>query len=96
MSKSKTIATIALLLMLTMAFTLAALLPVATAQPTQKTYAVIDATPNPVGVGEDVLIRFGILQALGEVSLGWEDLEVTITGPTGTSKITRDTDSTGS
>ena len=96
MSKSKTITTIALLLMLTMAFTLAALLPVATAQPTQETYAVVDATPNPVGVGEAVLIRFGILQQLGAVNLGWKDVELIITGPTGTQTIERDTDSTGS
>jgi hypothetical protein len=96
MSRSKTTTVIALLLMLTMAFTLAALLPVATAQATQKTYAVIDATPNPVGVGEDVLIRFGILQQLGAVNLGWKGLTITITGPTGTTTVARDTDSTGS
>jgi hypothetical protein len=94
MSKNKTIATIALLLMLSMAFTLATL-PVATAQPTQETYAVVDATPNPVGVGEPVLIRFGILQQLGYVTLGWKDVEVTITGPTGTKTIKKDTDATG-
>jgi hypothetical protein len=96
MSKSKTTTAIALLLMLTMAFTLAALLPVATAQPTQKTYAVIDATPNPVGVGEDVLIRYGILQQLGAVNFGWTGLTITITGPETKTIGSLTTDSTGS
>jgi hypothetical protein len=96
MTKSKTTTVIALLLMLTMAFTLAALLPVATAQATQKTYAVIDATPNPVGVGEDVLIRYGILQQLGAVNLGWKDLTITITGPETKTIGSLNTDSTGS
>ncbi len=32
--------------------------------PTMKTYAVVDAIPNPVGVGQDVLVKFGILTAI--------------------------------
>jgi hypothetical protein len=97
-SKTTTIA-VSLLLMLAMAFTLTALLPVVTAQaPTLKTYAFVDAVPNPVGVGEDVLIKFGILQQLGAVNLGWQDLTLTITGPDTETKTigSLTTDSTGS
>lgn len=36
------------------------------AQPgtTVKTYAVVDAIPNPVGVGEQVLVKTGVLMQL--------------------------------
>ena len=33
--------------------------------PTQKTYAIADAIPNPTGVGQETLLKFGISQALG-------------------------------
>jgi hypothetical protein len=46
-----------------------------------KNYAVIDAIPDPVGVGQDVLIRAGILRPLGSVLLGWEGVTVTVTHP---------------
>ncbi len=52
--ENKIATAIALFLMLTMAISLVAL-PVtvkAQAAPTMKTYAVVDAIPNPVGVGE--------------------------------------------
>ena len=51
-----------------------------------KNYAVIDAIPNPVGVGEDVLIRTGILRPLGSVLLGWEGITVTVTKPDNTTQ----------
>jgi len=96
-SKATTIA-ISLFLMLTMAFTLVAL--PANAQPgtTLKTYPFVDAIPNPVGVGEDVLIRFGILMELGSVEYGWSDLTVTVVKPDDTTQTLgpKDTDSTGS
>jgi hypothetical protein len=64
-----------------MAATLVAL-PTAQAQaPSQKTYAVIDATPNPVGKGEQVLLRYGILQPLGSVEYGWKDITITVVKP---------------
>jgi hypothetical protein len=96
-SRSKTSTVIALFLMFAMIISLVALLPVSAQAPTLKTYPFVDAVPNPVGVGEDVLIRFGILQQSGDVTYGWQDLTVTITGPDGKKEtIERDTDSTGS
>jgi hypothetical protein len=58
-------------------------LPLANAQEPreQRTYPFIDATPNPVGVGEQCLIRIGISQLLGLVDQGWEGLMVEMTDP---------------
>ena len=65
--------------------------------PTMKTYAIIDATPNPVGVGEETLIRFGVKEATGDASYGWTGLTVTITKPDGVNDTIGPvtTDSTG-
>ncbi|MBT0159582.1 PQQ-binding-like beta-propeller repeat protein [Candidatus Bathyarchaeota archaeon A05DMB-2] len=89
---------IALLLIITISATLV-ILPAAQAQaPKQKTYAVIDAIPNPVGVGEDVLLRFGILQPLGKEDESWKDITITVVDPDGITKTLGPfkTDSTGS
>ncbi|MFB3888984.1 MAG: hypothetical protein ACE14S_05795 [Candidatus Bathyarchaeia archaeon] len=62
------------------------------------TYAfVISAVPNPVGVGEQVLITVGITDPLPEAKYGWEGLTVTITKPDNTSETRGPirTDSTG-
>ncbi|MDD4326534.1 MAG: hypothetical protein PHC63_08945, partial [Candidatus Bathyarchaeota archaeon] len=62
-----------------------------------KTFPVIDAIPNPVAVGEDCLIRAGILQPLASQAYGWKDITVTVVRPDNTTEtlgpIT--TDSTG-
>jgi hypothetical protein len=48
-----------------------------------KTWAFIGATPNPIGVGQDVLLHIGITDQLANVALGWEGLTVTVTRPDG-------------
>jgi len=65
---------------------------------TMKTYAVVDAIPNPVGVGQDVLVKYGILTQLGTVDLGWKGLTVTVVYPDNTTHTLGPfgTDSTGS
>jgi hypothetical protein len=78
-SKTTTIA-ISVIMMLTMAISIVTI-PSANAQGSQRTYPFIDATPNPVGVGEQCLIRIGISQALGLVDQGWEGLMVEMTDP---------------
>ena len=96
MEKSKKL--LALLLVVTFAASLATPLYVAQAQgPTMKTYAIIDATPNPVGVGEETLIRFGVIEATGDASYGWTGITVTIKAPDGTTQTIGPvtTDSTG-
>jgi hypothetical protein len=85
MTKSKILAATALLLMLVAS--LAMSMPaIHAAAPTQKTFCVVDATPNPVGVGQQTLIRFGILQALGSTEMGWTGLTVTVVHPDSTTE----------
>ena len=94
--------TYAILLLLALAVGTFATLPMlsvnAQAAPTLKTYPVVDAIPNPVGVGQDVLIKTGILQQLGTVDLGWTGLTVTVVYPDNTTHTLGPftTDSTGS
>ena len=83
MTRTKNATLIALFLMSAMVFSLVAL-PTATAQvETWQTYAYIGATPNPVGVGQEVLIHVGITTALTNVAMGWDGLTVTVTKPDG-------------
>jgi outer membrane protein assembly factor BamB len=96
--KNKAATTIVLLLMFAMAVSLVAL-PAAIAQepPEMQTYAFIGAVPNPVGVGQEVLLHVGITKELDLATKGWEDLSVTIKKPDGTTETIPDirTDSTG-
>ncbi len=95
MIKSKIAATAFLVILLT---TTVLMIAAEAQAPTQKTYPLIDAIPNPVGVGEQVLIRYGISEGLGSVEMGWEDITVTIVDPDGDTEVRSDlrTDSTGS
>jgi hypothetical protein len=69
----------------------------AQAPTTRKSYPFIDAVPNPVGVGEQVLIRTGILMPLGNVTEGWNNVTVTVVKPDNTTQTLGPfrTDSTG-
>ncbi|MEM0488846.1 MAG: PQQ-binding-like beta-propeller repeat protein [Candidatus Bathyarchaeia archaeon] len=59
-----------------------------------KTFAFINAIPNPVGVGQEVLFHTGILTPHAH-GYGW-DVEVIVTKPDGTKDILKaKTDSTG-
>ena len=102
MIKNKTASAIAILLIATFAISIIALPTSAIGEPyvsTGKsvTYAFIGATPNPVGVGQDVLLHIGITQQLSLVQYGWEGLTVTVTKPDGTTDTLGPfrTDSTG-
>ncbi len=63
-----------------------------------KTYPICDAIPDPVGVGQPVLVKFGILQQAGAVEQGWTGVTVTIVKPDNTTETLGPfrTDSTGS
>ncbi|MCL5949938.1 MAG: hypothetical protein M1490_05620, partial [Candidatus Bathyarchaeota archaeon] len=80
--------TIALILVLAFAATIVITMPTqlvnAQTTPTLKTYPVIDAIPNPIGVGQVTLIKTGILQQLGNVTQGWTGITVTVTKPDST------------
>ncbi|HII86093.1 TPA: PQQ-binding-like beta-propeller repeat protein, partial [Candidatus Bathyarchaeota archaeon] len=97
MQKSKK--AIAIFLLMTFAASLVMAIPATQAQtpPEFRPVAVIDAVPNPVGVGEDVLIRFGVLQATGSPLWGWTGVTVTVVKPDGTPQTLGPytTDSTG-
>jgi len=89
--------TIALILVLAISATLAAF-PVAAAQAqTKATYCFIGATPNPIGVNQQVLLHVGIPDPLTNVEMGYEGLTITITDPEGGQTTISDirTDSTG-
>ena len=56
-----------------------------------KTYAYVAANPNPAGVGQTINIGFWLdippLDADAQYGDRWQNLMVTITGPSGTSKL---------
>ena len=62
-----------------------------------RTYAFIGATPNPVGVGEQVLFHVGISHQTAGIAYSWEGLTVTIEKPDGTTDTLTNinTDATG-
>lgn len=74
-------------------------LPVANSAPIhhKATHAYIGATPNPIGVGQETLIHFGITDELELVQYGWKGLTVTVTKPDNSTTTLGpfDTDSTG-
>ncbi len=88
--------TVALFLVLAIAVSLFAL-PTTIAQTTRVTYAFIGALPNPVGVGQEVLLHVGITHPCAWPQTGWKGLTVTVTKPDGTTQTLGpvDTDTTG-
>ncbi|MEM2107671.1 MAG: PQQ-binding-like beta-propeller repeat protein [Candidatus Bathyarchaeia archaeon] len=93
---NKTSIAIALILLFALSI-LVGNLPSANAQGTLRTWAFIGAVPNPVGVGQEVLLHIGITQQLSLYYMGWEGLSVTITKPDGSTETISNirTDSTG-
>jgi hypothetical protein len=65
---------------------------------TMKTYPLVDAIPNPVGVGQTTLLKCGISEAAPSASYGWTGITFTVVKPDGTSQTLGPfiTDSTGS
>lgn len=63
----------------------------------KKSYAIIGAVPNPIGVGQETLLTVGITEALQSKELQWKGLTVTVTKPDGTTETLGpfNTDSTG-
>ena len=61
-------------------------IPTTNAQSALKTYAYVGATPNPIGVGQQTVIRLGITDQLAAPRYGWDGLKVTITKPDGTNE----------
>ena len=72
--------------------------PSPTPIPTLKTYPIIDAIPNPIGIGQVTLLKTGILQQIAGTLNGWTGITITVTKPDGTTQTLGPfkTDSTGS
>jgi outer membrane protein assembly factor BamB len=98
--RNRNITVLTLILMLTIAIPVAAL-PTASAQTVKKTYPFIGALPNPVGVGQEVLLHVGITDTDPRGSgYGYEGLSITVTPPEDSGEHAYDitditTDSTG-
>jgi len=73
---------IALILMISMAMSNFAL-PTAKGASTMTTYAFIGATPNPNGVGQQTLFRFGITDQTASDLFSWTGITVTVISPDG-------------
>jgi len=86
-----------LLLAITVAIPLSTL-PNAYAANTMKTYALIGASPNPIGVGQETLIWLGISAQCSHPQPGWAGMTVTVTKPDGNTETLGPftTDTTGS
>ena len=78
------ISTITLVLLLTISCLITVLPTIYAQEPViMKTYPYIGATPNPIGINQQVLLHVGITQYHSNAAYGWEDLTVTVTRPDG-------------
>ena len=84
--KNKTLCTLIALILLSSTAISAFAISTIDAQGALKTYAYVGATPNPVGVGQQTVIRLGITDQLAAPKYGWDGLKVTITHPDGTNE----------
>ncbi|MCW3999943.1 MAG: PQQ-binding-like beta-propeller repeat protein [Candidatus Bathyarchaeota archaeon] len=92
--QNKKLITLSLIIILAISI-LAIYIPQANAA--KKSYAIVGAVPNPIGVNQETLIAVGITEATQATELGWKGLTVTVTRPDGTNETLGpfDTDSTG-
>ena len=92
--------TISILILVAFLVSTIAAIPIqpAKAATTQKTYAIADAIPNPIGLGESTLLKCGISEAAPSAAYGWSGITFTIVKPDGTTETLGPftTDSTGS
>lgn len=96
-SRNKAATVISMILISTIAMMLIAMPMVNAVDYKKKTYAYIGATPNPVGVGQDTLLHFGITDEMQDYAHGYTGLTVTIEKPDGKTETLGPfrTDSTG-
>ena len=98
----KTINKLALALLAIFALSVVTSIPMmnngAQAATSQRTYAISDAIPGIIGLGQDTLLKCGITEALASQAYGWERITIVVTKPDGTNTTLGPfrTDSTGS
>ena len=98
MLKVKAMSTIiAFLLISSIAITFIAMPTAHAAFPTRTSYPFIDAVPNPVGIGQQTLLNFGLINYLVNPQDSWNGLTITVTKPDNTTDTLGpfSTDSTG-
>jgi hypothetical protein len=90
------ISTIALTMLLTISIIIVAL-PQVSGQSNKATYAYLGAVPNPVGVGQTVLLHVGITDSRSANEEYFDGLTVAVTAPDGSTETLGPyrTDSTG-
>ncbi|MCJ7793464.1 hypothetical protein MUP42_00875, partial [Candidatus Bathyarchaeota archaeon] len=97
--KYKTKQILSVFLLLSFAISIVSIFPTTDAQSTAKkiTYAFCNATPNPVGVGQETLIHLGITEATNGTYWQWKGLTVTVIKPDNTTTTLGpfNTDATG-
>ena len=97
--KNSKITTITLVLLLTLSAIIIAFPSVSSQEYDfrKTTFAIIGATPNPIGVNQETLLHVGITDFLRDVDEGWEGLTITVTRPDGQTETLGPfkTDSTG-
>jgi hypothetical protein len=66
--------------------------------PSLRTYAISDAIPDIIGLGEETLLKCGITEALASQAYGWTDITIVVSHPDGHNETLGPftTDSTGS
>ncbi|HSV48822.1 MAG TPA: hypothetical protein VLH35_00775, partial [Candidatus Acidoferrales bacterium] len=90
---------LALTLLVVFALSVVTAIPLATqAATSMKTYAISDAIPNIIGLGEDTLLKCGITEALQSQAYGWTGITIKVVAPDGSTETLGPfkTDSTGS
>ncbi len=95
----KTTNKLALALLVVFAISVVTSIPIATqAATTQQTYAISDAIPDKIGLGEETLLKCGITEALATQAYGWTGLTIKVVAPNGATETLGPftTDSTGS
>ncbi len=97
MEKSKIGAIAIAILLLSVFVTSFVTIPNTSAQNKYTSYPFLGAVPNPVGVGQEVLLHVGALTALQTARDGWQGLTVEVIKPDGTKTTLAapKTDSTG-
>ena len=95
--KYKTKQILSIFLMLAFALSIVSIFPTTNAQSIKTTFAFCNATPNPVGVGQETLIHLGISDATNGTYFSWTGLTVEVVRPDGTTTTLGPfkTDSTG-
>jgi len=88
MDKNRVLKAISFMILFAFAASLITCYPLTSAQTadTKESYAVIMAEPDPVGVGQNMLLVLGISEPLPNIAYQWTGLTITVTRPDNTTE----------